>query len=90
MVFDSDISMNYDPLTGSLKGANLGTVAFEVLSVTKLEGFSPSSLPEVDVQILGADAACEGELELLTDAPEPVSSSEPFDVDPANPAEGSV
>ena len=26
---DSDISINYDPLNGSLKGANLGTVAFD-------------------------------------------------------------
>ena len=36
VVYDSDISINYDPLDGSLKGANLGIVAFEVLSVTPL------------------------------------------------------
>ncbi len=82
VVFDSDISINYDPLDGSLKGDNLGTVAFEVLEVSKLEGFSSSSLPEVEIEILDAEEVCEGELELFTDAPEPVSSSEPFDIDP--------
>ncbi len=75
VVYDSDISINYGPLEGSLKGANLGTVAFEVLDVRKLEGFSSSSLPEVDIEILDAEEICEGELELFTDAPEPISSS---------------
>ena len=83
VVYKGDVSINYDPLDGSLKGDNLGTVAFEVLSVTKLVGFSSSSLPEVVVEILDADAVCEGPLTLLTDAPEPISSSEPFDVDPS-------
>ncbi len=83
MVFDSDISINYDPLDGSLKGANLGTVAFEVLSVTALTGFSGSSLPEVDIRILNAAQICDGSLRRFTAAPEPASSSEPFDIDPA-------
>ena len=76
--------LRYLPLKqdGILKGDNLGTVAFEVLDVRKLEGFSSSSLPEVDIEILDADEICEGELELFTDAPEPVSSSEPFDIEP--------
>jgi hypothetical protein len=82
VVFDSDISINYDPLDGSLKGDNLGTVAFKVLDVRKLEGFSSSSLPEVDIEIVDADEACEGELRLFTAAPEPDSSSEPFDIEP--------
>ena len=82
VVYDSDISINYDPLDGSLKGANLGTVAFEVLSVVKLDGFSSSSLPEVAIEILEADEVCEEKLELFEDAPEPDSSSEPFDVVP--------
>ena len=82
VVYDSDISINYDPLNGSLKGANLGTVAFEVLSVTALTGFSSSSLPAVEIMILNAEDVCEGALELFTDAPEPESSSEPFDVEP--------
>jgi sugar lactone lactonase YvrE len=84
VVFDSDISINYDPLDGSLKGDNLGTVAFDVLEVRKLKGFSSSSLPKVNIEILDAEEVCEGALELFTDAPEPISSSEPFDVDPGS------
>ncbi len=82
VVYDSDISMNYDPLDGSLKGANLGRVAFEVISVTALTGWSSSTLPEAEIEILDAEEVCEGPLELFTDAPEPDSSSEPFDVEP--------
>ena len=37
----------------------------------------------MDIEILDADGICDGELELFADAPEPVSSSEPFDIDPA-------
>ena len=82
VVYDSDISINFDPIDGSLKGANLGTVAFEVISVTALTGHSSSSLPKVEIEILDAEDVCERELELITDAPEPESSSEPFDVAP--------
>lgn len=88
VVYDSDVSINYDPLEGSLKGENLGTVALEVLDVRRLFGFSSSSLPEVDVEILDAADVCESELDLFLDAPEPFSSSEPFDIDP--PAELSI
>ena len=76
VVYDSDISMNYGPLSGSLKGANLGIVAFNVLSVIPLPDVSSSSLPIVEVEILDAKTVCEGDLELLLDAPEPISSSE--------------
>lgn len=79
VVWDSDISMNYGPLNGSLKGANLGTVAFKVLSVSPLFGFSSGSLPKVKVQILDPKKACNGSLFLFTGVPEPVSSSEPYD-----------
>lgn len=83
VVFDSDISINYDPLDGSLKGANLGVVAFKVISVTARTDGSDSSLPEVVIEILDADEACDCEtLTRFLDAPEPISSSEPFDVDP--------
>ena len=89
VVYDGDISFNidYDEVTGgvidgSLKGANLGTVAFEVISVTQLTGFSSSSLPRVEIKILDAEVICAGELLLFLDAPEPISSSEPFDVMP--------
>ncbi len=71
VVFDSDISINYDPLDGSLKGANLGTVAFEVVDVRARTDGSSSSLPEVDIEILDAECVCEGELQLFTDAPVP-------------------
>ena len=36
VVYDSDISVNYvGSVNASLKGANVGTVAFEVMSVTE-------------------------------------------------------
>ncbi len=86
VVYDSDISINYDPLDGSLKGDNYGTVAFRVLSVTPVaEGVdysvSSGSLPKVEIEILDAEKVCEGPLNLLTDkeAPKPCSSSEPYD-----------
>ena len=82
VVYNGDVSVNYDPLTGSLKGENLGIVAFEVQSVTQLTGFTASSLPKVQIKILNADAVCERVLTLFEDAPEPISSSEPFDVTP--------
>ena len=82
VVYKSDISTNYGPLNGSLKGDTLGTVAFEVLSVTQLTGGSSSALPKVDIRILNANDVCEGALTLFTDPPEPISSSEPFDVVP--------
>ena len=62
VVYDSDISINFNPLTGNLKGANLGTVAFDVLSVTPLLGFSDSSLPQVGVRIIDP-SVCEREVE---------------------------
>lgn len=88
VVYDSDVSINYGPLNGSLKGANLGTVAFQVLAVTELTGYSSSALPEVEILILDAETACGGPQTLFTDAPEPRSSSEPFDtVPPEQPDE---
>ena len=82
VVYDSDISINYNPIEGSLKGANLGIVAFKVLLVTQLTGASSSSLPQVLIEIVDAVEVCGGPLTLFTDSPEPVSSSEPFDVVP--------
>lgn len=52
----------------------------------KLNGFSSSTLPEVDITIRDADTVCEGNLELFTAAPEPRSSSEPADIDPPEPS----
>ena len=89
VVYDSDVSINYDdPINGSLKGANYGTVAFNVISVTALdenvdENVSSSSLPKAFLRILDAEVVCGGPLILLfTEAPELESSSEPFDVAP--------
>ena len=45
VVQKGDVSMNYGPLNGSLKGAKLGTVAFDVLSVTAASG-SSGALPD--------------------------------------------
>jgi hypothetical protein len=82
VVYDSDVSMNYDPLNGSLKGANLGVVAFRVLGVRRLYGASSSSLPEVDIEIQDAAQVCAGPLTLFVDAPMPISSSVPLDIQP--------
>jgi len=82
VVYDSDVSIDYDKLEGSLKGDNLGIVAFTLNSVTQLTEFSSSSLPEVEVDILDASLFCKGFFELHTEAIEPDSSSEPPDVIP--------
>jgi hypothetical protein len=55
VVYDSDVSINYSPLNGSLKGANLGTVSFEVLSAAKRTDGSSSSLPRMTIRILSED-----------------------------------
>jgi hypothetical protein len=83
VVYDANIGINYGPLTGNLKGANLGTVGFEVVSVTPLVGASSSSLPEVRITILDARVICTRDrLIVFTDAPKPTSLWEPFDVVP--------
>lgn len=80
VVWKSDISIGYDPLTGNLKGDNRGVVAFEVDGVTPVgEG---SMLPLVTVKVRDAGEVCAEPLRLLTDAPEPISSSDPPDVGP--------
>ena len=55
VVYDSDVSVNMGPTTGSLKGSNLGTVAFEVVSVTPQGG---SQLPDVEIKIFDAEILC--------------------------------
>ena len=54
----------------------------KVDGVKKLNGFSSSTLPSVDITILDADQVCASVAGV--DAPEPPSSSEPFDIDPEN------
>lgn len=82
VVYDSDVSINYSPLNGSLKGANLGVVAFDVLAVTRRRDGSTSDLPRVTIRIRDAEATCAGTLLLFANAPTPRSSSEPFDISP--------
>ena len=82
MVYDSNVSINYGPLNGSLKGANLGLAAFEVEEVTQLTGYSSGSLPKVEVEIRDTAEVCNGPLSLFSQAPAPTSSSQPYDIAP--------
>ncbi|MDX2048894.1 MAG: hypothetical protein SFU87_19045 [Chitinophagaceae bacterium] len=82
IVYDGDISNNYGPLTGNLQGTNLGVVALEVLKVSRRTDGSSSSLPRITIKILSVDDVSAASLRLFGNAPEPVSSSEPFDVTP--------
>ena len=47
VVYDRDVQVTYAPLTGSLQGATLGIVAFEILAVTESTASSPAALPQV-------------------------------------------
>lgn len=82
VVYDGDVSINYSPLTGSLKGETLGIVAFEVVNVVKRTGGSSGSLPVVTVKIVSVDDARAAALKLFSNAPIPNSSSEPYDITP--------
>ncbi len=87
VVYDSDVSINYNPLNGSLKGANLGIVAFEVLEVSNRPFGSSSSLPSIKVKVLNTGLVSELPLKLFANAPLVASSSEPFDTSiPETPA----
>jgi hypothetical protein len=82
VVYDSDISVNYDPLEGNLQGANLGRVAFDVISVKQRTDGSTSSLPVVTIRIRSVEEVAALSLKLFSNAPVPESSSEPFDIAP--------
>lgn len=85
VVYDSDISVNYDPLQGNLQGDNLGVVSFDVLGAATRTDGSSSDLPRVSIRV-GDAAACEQPLVLFGNAPVPDSSSEPEDTEvPATP-----
>lgn len=86
VVYDSDISINYSPLTGNLQGANLGRVAFDVLSVRKRTDGSTSSLPIVTIRIRSVNEVAGLPRVLFNNAPVPSSSSEPFDITPPSSA----
>jgi hypothetical protein len=82
VVYDGDVSTNYGPLNASLKGANLGIVALEVLEVKKRTNGSSGSLPSAKVKIMSVGSANAASLKLFSNAPVPSSSSVPFDVTP--------
>jgi hypothetical protein len=82
LVYDSDISINYDHGTslgvnGNLQGATLGIAAFRVESAHTLNNFSSSTLPQVRITVLDPSQACRNFR--LYDAPVPNSSSVPND-----------
>lgn len=82
LVYDSDISINYDPVEGNLQGDNLGIIAFEVLEVSARTGGSDSDLPVVRVLIKDTGEISAGDLLLFSNPPIPESSSEPEDITP--------
>jgi len=82
VVYDSDVSTNYDPIQANLQGSNLGIVAFEVLEVNERTDGSDSDLPSVTISIKDADSYDDSQLFLFENAPEPSSSSEPEDITP--------
>jgi hypothetical protein len=83
VVYDSDININYSPLEGNLMGENLGMVAFQVLGVRERTDGSSSSLPKVSIKILNVNDVKQLDLMLFSNAPVPISSSEPFDIKPS-------
>lgn len=82
VVYDSEVSTNYSPLTGNLMGANLGIIAFDVLEVIERTDGSSSSLPRVKILIRDLADVAGLTLSLFANAPIPESSSEPFDITP--------
>lgn len=82
VVYDGDVSINYGPLNGSLKGETLGLVALEILNVVRRTDGSSGSLPKITVKIVSVEDAKAATLKLFSNAPEPRSSSEPYDINP--------
>ncbi|SFT85837.1 hypothetical protein SAMN04489724_2370 [Algoriphagus locisalis] len=82
VVYDSDISINYDPIEGNLQGDNLGIVAFDVLAVNSRTDGSSSDLPRVTILIRNAAEINRSSLNLFSNVSVPESSSEPFDINP--------
>lgn len=85
VVLDEDAKISsYSPLTGNLRGANLGKVAFQVLGLEAPSGRGHDDrLPGVRVRILDPAVVCEDPLTAFLDAPAPKSNCEPRDLAPA-------
>lgn len=81
IVLDEDVRMSYSPLSGDIRGANLGKVAFQVLSVGDAPRRSGTRLPGVRIRVLDADAVCGEPLAKFPEAPLPVSEWSPADAE---------
>lgn len=83
VVLDNDVGItSYAPLRASLRGDDLGVVAFTVNGLAAFIGDAASRLPKVSVTVRDATQVCGGALEPLVGAPQPTSGGEPFDVTP--------
>lgn len=84
VVLDRDAKITaYSPLSGDLRGANLGKVAFQVLGLEMERGRgSGDRLPGVRVRILDPAVVCEDPLTAFVEAPAPRSDCEPRDLVP--------
>jgi len=71
VVYDHQVGIDPDQRTGDLRGANLGTVAFQVVALAPSGDASSLSLPSVQVRIRDARTTCRGPFALLTDAEAP-------------------
>ncbi len=93
VVYDSDISINYDHdkpelgVNGNLTGETYGIVSFRVDEVIILNNFSSSTLPQVKITIMDASECGNCDFGLL-DAPVPESSSVPNDRVPPGSTNG--
>ena len=71
VVYANEIQWMPEASATSLKGMNLGLVAFTVAGVTDGDAASPSM---VNVEVLDAGRACSGAISLMNDAPDAGSS----------------
>jgi len=74
VVYDKQVGINPYRRTGDLRGANLGTVAFQVVALALSGDAASSSLPNVQVRIRDARTVCRGPFALLTDAEAPAGA----------------
>jgi hypothetical protein len=82
VVYSSEISVDYNPLLGSLKGDNLGIVAFDVVDVKRRTNGSSNSLPIVTIKVRSVSEASAATLKLFSNPPRLTSSSLPNNINP--------
>jgi hypothetical protein len=83
VVYSSEISVDYNPLLGSLKGDTKGLVALEVVDVKRRTNASSNSLPVITVRIKSVTEASAAPLKLFSNPPRLTSSSLPNNINPA-------